>query len=111
MNTHLKNFLVIKMTEKEKSLITKFLNLNYGDLVEVVHLEGQFVALGKKNIKHKLFLYEQKHNTCYVNSKIVIEPLFKMFNTDYQETYDFVKDWVKEKYGLDSDEFVGLKPD
>lgn len=97
------------MTDKEKNLITKFLNLHYGDLVEVVHLEGQFIALGKKNAPNKLFLYEQKHNSCYVNSKLVIEPLFKMFNTDYQETYDFVKEWVKEKYGLDGDELVGLK--
>jgi hypothetical protein len=99
------------MTDKEKNLITKFLNLHYGDLSEIVHLEGQFIALGKKNTSKKIFLYEQKHNTCYVNSNIVIEPIFKMFNTDYQETYDFVKSWLKEKYGLDGDELVGLKPD
>jgi len=97
------------MTDKEKNLISKFLNLHYNDLVEVNHLNGQIIALGKKNTKNKVFLYEQKHNTCYVNTNLVIEPIFKMFNTDYQETYDFVKKWLKEKYGLDGNELVGLK--
>jgi hypothetical protein len=97
------------MTDKEKNLISKFLNLHYGDLVEVFLLEGQYVALEQKNSSKKILLYEQKRNTCYVNSNIVIEPIFKMFNTDFQETYDFVTDWLKEKYGLDGNTFIGLK--
>lgn len=99
------------MTDKEKNLIKKFLNIHYSNLAKVDHLNGQFVVLGNKNKPKKLLIYEQKHNITYLNSEMIIYPISNMFNTNYEETYEFVKNWLKIKYNIDCDNLVGLKPD
>jgi hypothetical protein len=33
-----------------------------------------------------------------------------MFKTDYSETYDFVKDWIKCKFDIDCIDLVGVPP-
>jgi hypothetical protein len=43
-----------------------------------------------------------------VDSKKVIDPILKIFRTDYSETYDFVKEWLFKKYDLDCIDLVGI---
>jgi hypothetical protein len=46
----------------------------------------------------------------FCNSEVVIDPILKMFKTNYSETYDFVKEWIKCKFGLDCIDIVGVPP-
>ena len=46
----------------------------------------------------------------FCNSEVVIDPILKMFKTDYSETYYFVKEWIKCKFGLDCIDIVGIPP-
>jgi len=96
------------MTDKEKNRIEKFLELHYGNLEIKTTREGKYKSLNHKDDKSTIFLVEQTNLQIFLNSKKVIDPIFSMLNTDYSETYDFVKYWVKKKYNLDCIDFVGV---
>jgi len=99
------------MTSKEEYLITKFLETHYGDLEEKDLIDGKYKTLSKKTSKENIFLLEFKHEQVFVNTKKVIDPILKIFNTDYTETYSFVKKWLSEKYKIDCIDLIGLNPD
>lgn len=96
------------MTDKEKNRIEKFLELHYGNLELTTTREGKYKSLSHIDDKSTIFLLEQTNLQIFLDSKKVIDPIFSMFNTEYSETYDFVKDWVKKKYNLDCIDFVGV---
>ena len=98
------------MTDKEKILVEKFLNRRFGDLTLSEFKDGKYKTLKLKNSKKNIFLYEEKHDMIFCNSDVVIDPILKIFKTDYSETYDFVKDWIKCKFDLDCIDLVGVKP-
>ena len=99
------------MTDKEKILVEKFLNRRFGDLILSEFVEGKYKTLKSKNSKKNIFLYEEKHDMIFCNSDVVIDPILKMFKTDYSETYDFVKGWIKCKFDLDCIDLVGVPPE
>jgi hypothetical protein len=96
------------MTDKEKTRIEKFLEIHFGNLETVPNRNGKYKSLGYKDDNTTIFLIEESHSQIFVDSKKVISPIFSMFNTDYTETYDFVKEWVLKKYGLDCIDLVGI---
>lgn len=96
------------MTDKEKKRIEKFLEIHFGNLEMSEKRQGQYKSLGYKDDNSTIFLIEETNSQIFVDSKKVIDPIFSMFNTDYTETYDFVKKWVLKKYGLDCIDFVGI---
>lgn len=97
------------MTDKQKSGVEKFLERHMGDLIKHdYHKNNSYVILSKTEGGTKYFLYEEKHNLAYVNSKVVIDPILKIFQTDYNETYDFVNEWLKKKYGIVGDDLIGV---
>jgi hypothetical protein len=96
------------MTDKEKKHIENFLNTHYGKL-HMFETNGQYKVLGHQNKKTTIFLIEEKNDQIFVDSKKVIDPILKIFATDYSETYDFVKEWILKKYGLDCIDLVGMK--
>ena len=96
------------MTDKEKKHIENFLNTHYGKL-HMSETNGQYKVLGHQNKKTMIFLIEEKNDQIFVDSKKVIDPILKIFATDYSETYDFVKEWILKKYGLDCIDLVGMK--
>ena len=96
------------MTDKEKTRIEKFLEIHFGNLETVSNRNGKYKSLGHKEDNTTIFLIEESHSQIFVDSKKVISPIFSMFNTDYTETYDFVKEWVLKKYGLDCIDLVGI---
>jgi hypothetical protein len=97
------------MTDKEKTRIEKFLEIHFGNLELNQTRQGLYKSLGHKNDNTTIFLIEETNSQIFVDTKKVIDPIFSMFNTDYTETYDFVKEWVLKKYGLDCIDLVGLK--
>jgi hypothetical protein len=102
-------FLITNMTEKEKKLVLKFLDVHFSNL-EKTELKDNVnhQILHKKNSKLTLFLFEKKEESIFVNSKLIIEPILKIFGTDYSETYDLVKEWILKKYNLDCIEIIGM---
>lgn len=96
------------MTDKERNLVLKFLNLQYGDLIEVDHQNGKYLVLTKKGSDVKIFFKDKVSNECYVRPEFVIYPIINMFKTEYQETYELIKNWLEEKYHLVCDELIGL---
>ena len=96
------------MTDKQKILLEKFLNRRFGDLVLSEFKNGKYKTLKVKDSKKNIFIYEEKNEMIFCNSEVVIDPMLKMFKTDYSETYDFVKDWIKCKFGLDCIDIAGL---
>ena len=107
-NTHSNHFL-IKMTDKEKTRIEKFLEIHFGNLELTEKRQGLYKSLGHKDDNSAIFLIEEINSQIFVDTKKVINPILSMFNTDYTETYDFVKEWVLKKYGLDCIDLVGIK--
>ena len=99
------------MTDKEKTRIEKFLEIHFGNLELSETRQGLYKSLGHKDDNSTIFLIEETNSQIFVDTKKVIDPIFSMFNTDYTETYDFVKEWVLKKYGLDCIDFVGIKPE
>lgn len=97
------------MTEKEKKYIEKFLITHFGKLNLTETKNGEFKILGHTNKKTTIFLLDEKNSQIFVDSKKVIEPILTIFQTDYSETYDFVKEWLLKKYDLDCIELVGVK--
>ena len=95
------------MTELQTKSIDKYLNMYFNELT-ISDLNGKYKVYSKKNPEVKIFLYEEKHNLSYVNSKYIIDPLLKVFQTDYNETYDFVKEWFEKKYDYNCDDLIGF---
>ena len=108
VNTHSNHFL-IKMTDKEKTRIEKFLEIHFGNLELSETRQGLYKSLGHKDDNSTIFLIEETNSQIFVDTKKVIDPIFRMFNTDYTETYDFVKNWLLEKYNIESEEIIGAK--
>ena len=96
------------MEPNKKNLIVKFLNVHYGNLVKENH-NDRYERYFKKGSKKSLILYETKEEFIIVNIKMMLNPILNMFNTDYTETYDFVKNWLLEKYNIESEEIIGAK--
>ena len=94
------------MTEKEKKYIEKFLNAHFGKLELTEMKNGEYKSLGHQNKKSTIFIVEEKNSQIFVDSKKVIDPILKIFRTDYSETYDFVKEWLFKKYDLDCIDLV-----
>jgi hypothetical protein len=86
------------MTDKEKILVEKFLNRRFNELILSEFQKGKYKSLKTKNSKKNIFLYEEKHKMISCNSEVVIDPIVKMFKTEYSETYEFVKEWIKLKF-------------
>ena len=97
------------MTDKEKKRIEKFLEIHFGNLEMSEKRQGQYKSLGHKDDNSTIFLIEENHSQIFVDAKKVIDPILSMFNTDYNETYDSVKEWILKKYGLDCIDLVGIK--
>lgn len=97
------------MTDKEKKRIEKFLDIHFGNLEMSEKRQGQYKSLGHKDDNSTIFLIEESYSQIFVDAKKVIDPILSMLNTDYNETYDFVKEWILKKYGLDCIELVGIK--
>jgi hypothetical protein len=96
------------MTDKETKLVENFLNRRFNNLILTEFKNGKYKTLKIKNSKKNIFIYEEKHEMIFCNSEIVIDPILKMFKTDYSETYDFVKEWVKCKFDIDCIDIVGF---
>ena len=96
------------MTDKETKLVENFLNRRFNNLILTEFKNGKYKTLKIKNSKKNIFIYEEKHEMIFCNSVIVIDPIVKMFKTDYSETYDFVKEWVKCKFDIDCIDIVGF---
>lgn len=94
------------MTEVQERGINKFLNLHYGNL-EVGTTRMGYKTLKIKDTDRKIFITEETNNLIYVDTNYVIHPILSMFRTDYTETYDYVKNWLLKKYGLDCLDIVG----
>lgn len=86
------------MTDKEKTRIEKFLEIHFGNLELNKTGQGLYKSLGHKDGNSTIFLIEETNGQIFVDVKKVIDPIFSMFNTDYTETYDFVKEWIQKKY-------------
>lgn len=96
------------MTDKQIKLVRKFLDFNFSNLELGETRKKTHQTLSRNNGKNHIFLISKEQNEVYVNSKIVIDPMLKMFNTDYTETYKLTQDWLLEKYNIKSDEIVGV---
>jgi len=97
------------MTEKEKKRIEKFLEIHFGNLEISEKRQGLYKSLGHKDDNSTIFLIEENHSQIFVDAKKVIDPILSMLNTDYNETYDSVKEWILKKYDLDCIDLVGIK--
>jgi hypothetical protein len=95
------------MEEIQARGVKKYLDVYYGDMI-TSDLNGKYKVYSKKNPEVKIFLYEEKHNLSYVNSKYLIDPILKVFQTEYNETYDFVKEWFEKKYDYNCDDLIGF---
>lgn len=96
------------MSDKEKILIDKFLKKYYDDLEIVTIMENTYITLGQKNSNQKVFLYHAVSDTIFANNGRILDPIIKMFNTDYEETKNYIKEWVFKKYNIKSKLLVGL---
>ena len=38
---------------------------------------------------------------------MMVNPILNMFNTDYDETYEIIKEWICEKYNINCIEIIG----
>ena len=63
----------------------------------------------KKGSKKSLILYETKEEFIIVNIKMMLNPILNMFNTDYNETYEIIKEWICKKYNINCIEIIGGK--
>ncbi len=95
------------MDEKKKILIDKFMSMRFGNLIKTEHKEGQYVTLLNPETNKKIFLYEKKHEIITFNREYVTDPILKVFNTEYDETFEYVKSWLLEKYEMDCIDIVG----
>jgi hypothetical protein len=95
------------MEEIQTNGAKKYLDMYYGDMITSEY-NGRYKTLNTTKSSTKIFIYEEKTNFSYVNSKYVIEPIMKVFQTEYNETYDFVKDWFEKKYGYNCDDLIGF---
>lgn len=101
------------MNEKQKIGISKFLNINYGNLITEERRNGKYRAFSLKKDDDKVFILDtsddaSKDVVVYVSAKYVIDPILNMFYTDYNETYDFVEEWFSEKYKTKCDTIIGF---
>ena len=97
------------MTDKQIKLVRKFLDFNFSNLELGETRKKTHQTLSRRKGKIHIFLISKEQNEVYVNSKIVIDPMLKMFNTDYNETYKITQEWLLEKYELDCIDLVGVK--
>ena len=95
------------MTELQSKSIDKYLNM-YFDGLTISELNGRWRIYSKKESEIRIFLYEEKHNLTYVNSKYIIDPILKIFQTEYNETYDFVQTWFEKKYDCECGDLIGF---
>ena len=91
------------MEPNKKNLIVKFLNVHYGN-----H-NDRYERYFKKGSKKSLILYETKEEFIIVNIKMMLNPILNMFNTDYNETYEIIKEWICKKYNINCIEIIGGK--
>lgn len=96
------------MTDKEKTRIEKFLEIHFGNLEVNATRNGKYKSLGHKDDNTTIFLIEETNSQIFVDAKKVIDPILSMFNTDYTETYDFVKEWIQKRYGLECIELIEI---
>jgi hypothetical protein len=94
------------MEPNRKNLIVKFLNVHYGNLVKENH-NGRYERYFKKGSKKSLILHETKEEFIIVNTEMMVNPILNMFNTDYNETYEIIKEWICEKYDINCIEIIG----
>jgi hypothetical protein len=99
---------IITMEENKKKNIEKFLKTHFSNLELSESAPKKFKSLHKKNSKEGIFLYEEKNSQIFVDQKTVIYPILKIFDSEYDETYELIKEWLKKTYELDSDEIVGI---
>ena len=95
------------MTETQERGINKFLTLHYGNL-EIGKTKRGYKTFMIKDTDHKLFITEDTHNLIYVEKKYIITPILSIFRTEYDETYNYVKNWLFETYKLDCDDLFGF---
>jgi len=110
MTIHIMTFLEKKMNDKEKILINKFLDKHCNDLEVINLLHSTYITLGRKKDSQKLFLYHSKSGNLFTNNDRVLNPIVKMFNTDYVETQEYIKNWVFENYNIKSKKLIGIDP-
>jgi|LakMenE01Jun11ns_1017448.scaffolds.fasta_scaffold8871897_1 hypothetical protein len=96
------------MDENKKVLVEKFMNMRFGNLVKSDHKSGQYISLQHPDTNKKIFLYEIKHDIITFNRNYVTEPILKIFKTEYNETFEYVKKWILEKYEIDCIDVVAL---
>ena len=96
------------MEPNKKNLIVKFLNVHYGNLVKENH-NDRYERYFKKGSKKSLILHETKEEFIIVNIKLMLNPILNMFNTDYNETYEIIKEWICKKYNINCIEIIGGK--
>lgn len=94
------------MELNKKQHILKFLNVHYGNLTKETH-NGRYERYFKKGSKKSLILHETKEEFIIVNVEMMVDPILSMFNTDYDETYELIKEWICEKYEINCIEIIG----
>jgi hypothetical protein len=94
------------MEPTERNLILKFLNVHYGKLEKEEH-NGRYERYYKKGSRKSLILHEKKEEFIIFNTEMIVEPILNMFNTDYDETYEIIKEWICEKYDINCIKIIG----
>jgi len=107
---HIITFLEKKMNDKEKILINKFLNKYCNDLEVISVLDDNYITLGRKKDNQRVFLYHSKSDNLFANNDRILDPIVKMFNTDYAETQEYIKNWIFENYNIKSKKLIGMDP-
>jgi hypothetical protein len=95
------------MIDDRKKYIDKFMTMRFGNLIKTEHKDGQYVSLLNPNTNKKIFLYEKKHEIITFSREYVTDPILSLFKTDYDETFEYVKNWLLEKYEMDCIDIVG----
>ena len=93
------------MKSREMDLIHKFLKMNFGDLKlekkPLAALAGETYTSLKRD-KKTYFIHEQHRNVTQINLDSVVRPIVNIFNTDFEETREFVIEWFFREYNIDN---------
>lgn len=94
------------MKELQIIAIEKYLNMYFGELI--TSDKPTYKLYLKKDSEIYFFIYDEKHNLLYVNTKYIVDPVLKVFQTEYSKTYDVIQEWFEKKYDHKCDDIVGI---
>lgn len=95
------------MDEKKKSHIDKYMNTMFGNLNRSETKTGNYIVLETAKTQKKVFIFDKKYEVVTFASRRVTEPIMTIFKTEYNETHEYVKDWLREKYTIDCIDVIG----